>query len=133
MGIGLIPSRAASTAASVPTGIPPVEQPAVSTPAGPLSPNQDRVEVELVTVSAAGFEPSEITRPAGRFLLGVNNRTRSEELSFQLVHESGSSVESTRMSGKKTWRKMMDLPAGRYVLQATGYPDHVCRITILPR
>ena len=133
VGIGLISSRAASTEANVNSGIQPASESAISTSPAPLSPNQDRVEVELLTISATGFEPSEITRPAGRFVLGVNNRVASQELSLQLVHESGRSMERKRMSEKKTWRKMVELPPGQYLLLAVGHPDWICRITILPR
>src|SRR5258707_9850968 len=38
-----------------------------------------QIEVELITVRPTGFEPKEITRPPGRFLLGVDNKSGLDE------------------------------------------------------
>src|SRR5437763_9145966 len=52
----------------------------------------DRVEVELITARSAGFEPAEITRPSGRFILAVDNRTELDELVLRLEQEHGNSL-----------------------------------------
>jgi hypothetical protein len=36
-------------------------------------------QAELITTTPAGFEPTEITRPHGRFLLAIDNRSGLEE------------------------------------------------------
>jgi hypothetical protein len=46
-------------------------------------------EAELIDLRPSGFEAHEITRPQGRFLLGVNNRTGLTDLSPMLVNGSG--------------------------------------------
>ncbi|HEY3028105.1 MAG TPA: hypothetical protein VGJ55_18300 [Pyrinomonadaceae bacterium] len=92
----------------------------------------ERFEVELVTLLPTGFEPAEITRPAGPFLLGVNNRTGLQELSLQVVDETGITVVARRMIKVKTWRKVINLLPGHYVLRETGHPEWLCRITIIP-
>ena len=41
---------------------------------------EGRLEVELITVRPDGFEPAEIIRADGRFLLAVENRSGLEDL-----------------------------------------------------
>jgi len=90
-------------------------------------------EVEMIDLRPSGFEPRDVTRPAGRFLLGVNNRTGLADLSFVLVHESGRSVGGKRLNKLKTWRQVLDLHPGRYVLREANHRDWLCRITITER
>src|ERR1044071_5780943 len=47
----------------------------------------ERPEVEIITITADGFEPQEIVRPAGRFLLSVTNRSGLDSLNFRLESE----------------------------------------------
>lgn len=89
--------------------------------------------VELIDLRPSGFEPSEITRPAGRFLLRVNNRTGPTDLSLMLVQESGKSEGIKRLSRMKTWREVLDLQPGRYVLREATHRDWLCHITITER
>ena len=90
-------------------------------------------ESELITVTPHGFEPGEITRPSGHFLLGVNNHTGLTDLSLMLVHESGRSVGGKRLSKLKTWRQVLDLQSGNYELREANHRDWLCRITITER
>ena len=87
----------------------------------------------MIDLRPSGFEPRDVTRPAGRFLLGVNNRTGLADLSFVLVHESGRSVGGKRLNKLKTWRQVLDLHPGRYVLREANHRDWLCRITITER
>ena len=95
--------------------------------------SNESAEVEQIDLRSSGFDPSEITRPAGRFLLGVNNRTGLTDVSLMLVHESGTSAVSKRLSRVKTWREVLDLQPGRYVLREATHRDWLCRITITER
>jgi hypothetical protein len=95
-------------------------------PAGP--PTQQ--PVELVTLEPGGFEPAELTRPAGRFLFGVNNRSGVSDLTFWLMHESGASRGERHIVKEKVWRLVLDLPPGHYVLGVTDHPNWRCPITI---
>ena len=90
-------------------------------------------EVELIDLRPSGFEPHEITRPTGRFLLGVNNRSGLTDLSLVLANESGRLEGSKRLSRMKTWREALDLQPGRYVLREATHSDWLCRITITER
>src|SRR4030095_6233299 len=64
------------------------------------SPSQ-RDSVEVITLEATGFEPDQLTPPAGKFLLGVNNRSGFSDLTFWLVHERGESRGQKRMIKEK--------------------------------
>jgi hypothetical protein len=90
-----------------------------------------RVEVQVVTVRARGFEPSDITRPTGIFLLAVDNRSGLDELLLRLDREAGNRVHEQRLPRKKPdWRRAFDLTPGRYLLTEANNPDWVCHITI---
>lgn len=94
--------------------------------------NSERLEVERVTLRPDGFEPSAITRPHGRFLFAVNDRSgTSGELLFRLYRESGEALREMRSSHRRREeRKIFDIAPGRYVLRVVGHPDWVCQITI---
>lgn len=89
-----------------------------------------RLDAEHVTLRATGFEPKEFTRPAGRFLLAVDNVTGMGEMSFRLLHHSGTRLRDFPAKGRFRLRKVVDLPPGRYALVATNHPEWICRITI---
>ncbi len=94
---------------------------------------QNRLEAERITLRPTGFEPAEITRPAGRFLLAVNDRSRRESVTLLLYRSPGDLVHEVRMRDQRRkyeWRQVMNLPSGRYVLTELGRPDWVCRITL---
>lgn len=87
-------------------------------------------EVELITLQNTGFEPAEFSRPTGRFLFGVNNRTSLSDLTFQLVNETGVVVAESRMVRVRVWRQVIDLPAGSYLVRVAGHPEWRCVFTI---
>ncbi len=89
------------------------------------------MQVELVTVGRHGFEPAEITRPKGTFLLAVDNRSGLKEIDLQISRESGQREREMKVHRRKPdWRGLIDLPPGRYKLTESGNPDWACRITI---
>ena len=89
-----------------------------------------RLDAEHITLRSTGFEPNEITRPAGRFLLAVDNVTGMGEMSFRLLHQSGARLRDFPAKGRFRLRQVVDLPSGRYALVEINHPDWVCRITI---
>jgi hypothetical protein len=94
--------------------------------------DRDRViQGESVTFTGRGFEPAEITRGPGKFVLNINNSTGSTEVSFWLTREGGSPVREARIEkGKLSWRQILNLPPGRYSLAESSRPERVCRIVI---
>jgi hypothetical protein len=92
---------------------------------------KDPLETELVTVRPHGFEPAEITRIGGRFLLAVENRSGVEELWLRLDNETGGKEREERVHRKKLdWNDVVELKPGSYRLTEAHHPDWVCRITI---
>ncbi|HEY3105102.1 MAG TPA: hypothetical protein VGJ69_16085, partial [Pyrinomonadaceae bacterium] len=87
--------------------------------------------VEHVTLRQSGFEPAEFTRPAGRFLLAIDNRAERGAMTFRLLRESGTLARDLPSKHDRfRLRQTVDLPAGRYLLTVTNHPEWVCRITI---
>ena len=87
--------------------------------------------VEMISVGPEGFEPTSLTRPSGRFLLAINNRSGLDELSIQLIREDGKLMQQARVNRKRPkWRSIVNLPAGVYRLTETTQADWVCRIVI---
>jgi hypothetical protein len=94
-------------------------------------PNQTAsIETELITITTRGVEPAEITRPAGKFILMVDNRS-GEEMDFRIARETGESLHDIRSSREeRDWSDIMDLKPGKYVLTERNRPDLTCSITI---
>jgi len=87
--------------------------------------------VELITLRPQGFVPGEIRRPAGRFMIGIDNRTGLKEIEISLIKETGTKEREVRISrNKPDWRGVVNLPPGNYELREATHPDWVCRITL---
>ena len=94
----------------------------------------DQLEAEVVTITPTGFEPGEITRPEGRFILAIDNRSGLNEVQLYMERDTGArlSTSPTRKS-KLAWRDVIDFPSGTYILRATNDERWHCRITLTPR
>lgn len=93
--------------------------------------SQTPLQVELVTITPTGFEPAEITRPQGRFLFAIDNRSGLNEIDFYLERETGGRVNvPLSRRGRLAWREEINLPAGTYILRATNDETWRCRITL---
>jgi hypothetical protein len=91
-------------------------------------------EAELVTITPTGFEPNQINRLQGRFILAVDNRSGLDQVELYVERETGSRTDvQLNRKRKLAWREIIDLPAGRYVLRAINNDDWRCAITIRPR
>jgi hypothetical protein len=86
-----------------------------------------RLEAERVTLNPDGFAPGALTRPAGRFLLALTNRSGAdEELQFRLVRETGEVVRAVSLArGRRDLRGALNLPPGHYQLRVAGHPGWV--------
>ena len=97
-----------------------------------LQPVPTQVEVEQITLRPAGFEPSEISRPKGPFVLFIDDRS-GIDTSLVLQRVSGERLRAINLNRKKSeWHDVIDLPPGNYVLQHAGNPELRCQITVLP-
>lgn len=107
---------------------------AAAPPARQDGAGQDESEAEVIVLLPGGFEPTEVTRPHGRFLLVVNNRTGLEQVELRLERESGGGrLHEVRLSeGRLRSKQYEDLTPGTYLLTEADHPDWLCRITITP-
>jgi len=92
---------------------------------------QTPLQAELVTITSAGLEPAEITRPPGRFLFAIDNRSGMDEVDLYLERETGGRVNvPLSRRGRLAWRETLDLTPGTYLLRASHDESWHCRITI---
>lgn len=93
------------------------------------APREARAEV--FTVTPAGFEPAEVTLPAGDYLLVFNNRTGLDEFELRLDREGHGTMRRARAPRRKrALREMLKLTPGSYVVTETNHPEWVLRLTV---
>jgi hypothetical protein len=89
------------------------------------------IQAELITIVPHGFEPEELTRPRGRFLLMIDNRSGLESVALGLTREGGPRVREMRIPREgPDWSEVVDPEPGRYLLSEANHSDWVCVITI---
>lgn len=92
---------------------------------------RSQMEVEIVTITPLGVEPAQITRPAGKFLLVVNNQTDFPDLTFHVEREGGGRLREVRMPRENPdWNGEIDAHPGAYVITEANHPECTCRVTI---
>jgi hypothetical protein len=89
-----------------------------------------RISGEQITLRPTGFFPKEIRREKEPFILTIDNLTGLDGLSFHLARDSGEKHSSKKLQGQTTWRQLIDLNPGLYVLREETHPEWVCRLTI---
>lgn len=83
-----------------------------------------RVEVELVTVTTRGFEPKQISRPSGRILLSVQNRSGIKEVWLRLDAPGNARLHETRVSRTKLdWSTFVDFGPWRLHSHRSSVPE----------
>jgi len=96
--------------------------------------SEAEVEAEVVTATPSGFEPAEITRRQGRFLLAVENASGGDDLNLYLERETGTRVNvALSRRGRLRWREILDLPPGRYILRTANDDTWRCSINLMSR
>lgn len=92
---------------------------------------RSRMEAEIITITPLGFEPLEIMRPAGRFILVVDNRSGLDDVTLRLDLETGQRQQEVRIPREHPdWDSVVDLHPGTYLVTEASHPDWLCRITI---
>lgn len=98
------------------------------------NPRPERLETERVTIRPTGFEPAEITRPQGEFILAADNLSGLREVTLMLERETGERVREQRVTVEKfKWRARLTLHPGRYLVREASHPEWVCALTITPK
>jgi hypothetical protein len=99
----------------------------------PADSNDQKIEVEVITVSRNGFEPTGLVRPHGRFMLAITNRSGENDLLLQLDRIDGNRVHEMRMpKGRVRWNPLLNLPPGDYLLKEQNHSSWVCSIKLTP-
>lgn len=123
--LGSIPVIAGKTASVAKPAQP--SRPATAVP-------QESLQAEIVTIRQTGFEPQQLTRPHGRFILMVENRSGLGDIALQLHRQTGNSLHAVHVSKEQLdWHDEINLPPGNYVLTEANHPEWVCQITITPQ
>ena len=90
-------------------------------------------EVELVTLRPSQFEPAEITKAKGAFVLFIDDRSGRENSSLVLQRVNGERLRTVSVERRKSqWNGVVDLTPGTYVLQDANNSELRCQITIRP-
>lgn len=95
--------------------------------------NPDAPRVDVIAILPTGFKPAQYTRPKGRFILAVLNRSGLEEVALELYREAGEKLREVRVPRSKLdWSEDFDLHPGRYILKEVNHPEWACEITVTP-
>ena len=93
----------------------------------------DDLEAELITITADGFQPAEITRPAGRFMLMFDNQSGLRGLELRLERTGMPRLTELRLSRKMGATKVLNLPAGEYQVNEADHPAWSLKLTLTKR
>lgn len=77
---------------------------------------QQKLQAEVVYLRAGGFFPKTITRPTGKFLLVVKNRSGQNAVSINVKRPDGSSAAAGGASTAQNQDFLLDLSSGQYVV-----------------
>jgi hypothetical protein len=93
-----------------------------------------RIGAEVIILRPNGFEPAQITRPNGMFLLAIDNQTGLKDVTLRLERANGVREAEVQLPGHRVrWRKRVNLSPGDYVVKVAGHPEWVCRLAITTR
>ncbi len=95
-----------------------------------LQSSSARLEMERITITPTGFEPNVVTRGLGRFLLAVDNRSGHDDLTLHLEGPTGRLRTQRASRNKASWREVLKLAPGEYLLREANHREWSCRITI---
>jgi hypothetical protein len=91
---------------------------------------RQRIEGEVIALNATGFEPREISRSAGPFLLLISNYSHLPIATLVLEREGKAIRNIFLAEDKRHWSDTLDLPSGNYVLRETTHSDWHCKINL---
>lgn len=95
---------------------------------------EPQTQAIVVIVRPRWVEPSELTLPAGDYLLVVQNRSGLRNVTFRFDRETGERFHEVHDPRHRLdWSKQFNLTAGVYVLTEADHPEWSCRINITPQ
>jgi hypothetical protein len=93
----------------------------------------ENVEVELITILPNGFEPGEIVRQAGSFVLMFDNQSGLQPLDFRLERSGMPRVAELRLRRKTDSTAILNLPHGEYRVTEANHPEWNLKLTLTKR
>ena len=99
---------------------------------GPTTANEN-VEGELITILPNGFEPGELVRPAGSFVLMFDNQSGLQPLDLRLERAGMPRVTELRLRRKSDSTTILNLPQGEYQVTEANHPGWSLKLTLTKR
>jgi hypothetical protein len=128
LGMGILARKRNKGEAYLPNSpLPTIAAPQDEQSSGP------RLEAVTITLTASGFEPVEIKRPAGPVIIALSNHTGLDQVNLRLEVEGGRArriIERKLPRGRVKFSSKVDLPAGQFVLSEADHPEWVCHINV---
>lgn len=90
-----------------------------------------RIKAVYFRITPLGIEPAELTLPAGRYLVAIDNDSGFNVADVKIDREGGPRLGYAQLpSGRRKWREYIDFTPGRHVLTDPNDAKRVCRLTI---
>ena len=105
----------------------------LANPISPTTPSAatEKLNAQVILMRPYGFEPAEITRREGPFLLVVLNRSGVREANYLLSSVASNKLHEAKVPREKLdWHQVVNLTPGDYILRETNHPDWICKITV---
>ena len=90
-----------------------------------------KLEIEAVTITPEGFEPQQLERTAGPFILSVTNQSGADALNVRIETEQHERFrEKSLLLLTRYWRERIDPPPGKYVITEENHPEWTLTLII---
>jgi len=97
----------------------------------PQGKKDQKLEIEAVTITPEGFEPQQLERTAGPFILSVTNQSGVDALNVRIETEQHNRFrEKILPLVTPYWREKIDPPQGKYVITEENHPEWTLTLII---
>lgn len=97
----------------------------------PQGKKDQKLEIEVVTITPEGFEPQQLERPAGPFILAVTNQSGFDALNVRIETEQHDRFsEKTLPLETPYWRERINPPSGKYIITEEHHPEWMLTLII---
>lgn len=99
----------------------------------PATQAADSRQAVILYATPFGFEPAEITIPAGATAIMIRNRTGLDKVNFAITTQRGQSPGfSTALELGNNATARLSLPAGETIVSEAEHLEWICRIQVQP-
>lgn len=100
-------------------------------PALPTAAQSPRIKAIYFRITPLGIEPAELTLPAGRYLVAIDNDSGFNVVDVKIDKERGPRLGNAQLpSGRRKWREFVVFTPGVFVFTDPGNANRVCSLTI---